>query len=322
MKNVFVFPGQGSQKIGMASSFMNGFKTGMETMEEIEDAISFKLSDLIENGTLEELTKTENAQIAIFAVGMMCVRILANEYGYNLARRCKYLAGHSLGEYTALCASGVFSLSDAAKLVRRRGELMSQAFPDSENYSMVALIGLCADDIEEAIGEYSIGRDICVIANDNSDTQVVISGHRNAVAEFVEKAKTETQLKKAIELQTSGAFHSPLMAPVAIEFDKVLASGFEPHDFDIPVIMNVTAEPLSDKNAVKIKMASQITGRVRWRETMKYIASDAEISAVVEVAPGKVLSNMLKRSNPEMKTCTLETVAQIEEFTKAEEAED
>ena len=322
MKNVFVFPGQGSQKIGMASSFMNGYKAGMETMQEVEDAISFKLSDLIENGTMEELTKAENAQPAIFAVGMMCVRILENEYGYNLARRCRYLAGHSLGEYTALCASGVFSLSDTAKLVRLRGELMSRAFPDSENYSMVALIGICADDIEKLIADYKSEKQVCVIANDNSDTQVVISGHRKAVAEFVEKAKTETQLKKAIELQTSGAFHSPLMAPVAIEFDKVLASGFETHDFKIPVIMNVTAQPLDDKDEVKIKMISQITDRVRWRETMQLVTNDAEIAKVVEVAPGKVLSNMLKRSNPEMNTCTLETVAQIEEFIKAEETED
>ena len=322
MKNAFVFPGQGSQKIGMASAFVNGYKTGMDTMQEIEDAISFKLSDLIENGAMEELTRAENAQIAIFAVGMMCIRILENEYGYNLARRCKYLAGHSLGEYTALCAAGVFSLSDAAKLVRRRGELMSRAFPDSENYSMVALIGLCADDIEKEISEYTVGDNVCVIANDNSDTQVVISGHRNAVNEFIEKIKSMPRFKKAIALQTSGAFHSPLMAKVAIEFDKVLASGFETHDFNIPVIMNVTAEPLSDKDAVKIKMLSQITGRVRWRETVQYITNDAEIGKVVEIAPGKVLSNMLKRSNPEINTCALETVAQIEEFIKAEEAED
>ena len=322
MKNVFVFPGQGSQKVGMASAFVNGYKTGMETMQEIEDAISFKLSDLIEDGTIEELTKAENAQPAIFAVGMMCVRILENEYGYNLAKKCKYLAGHSLGEYTALCASGVFSLSDAAKLVRRRGELMSQAFPDSENYAMVALIGLCAEDIEKEISEYNADGNVCVIANDNSDTQVVISGHRKAVNEFIEKIKLMSSFKKAIALQTSGAFHSPLMAPIAVEFDKILASGFETHGFSVPVIMNVTAQPLGDDATVKTMMVNQIVGRVRWRETMKYMTSDAEIGKVIEVAPGKVLSNMLKRANPEMNTCTLETVAQIEEFIKAEEAED
>lgn len=319
MKNAFVFPGQGSQKIGMASAFMNGYKAGMETMREIEDAISFKLSDLIENGTIEELTKAENAQPAIFAVGMMCVKILENEYGYNFTRRCKYFAGHSLGEYTALCAAGVFSLSDGAKLVRRRGELMSKAFPDSDNYSMVALIGICADDIDSLISKFKSEQGICVIANDNSDTQVVISGHRRAVNVFIEKAQIATNLKKAIELKTSGAFHSPLMAQVAVEFDRVLASGFETSDFDIPVIMNVTAEPLSNKDEVKWQMVKQITNRVRWRETMRLITSDAEIGKVIEVAPGKVLSNMLKRSNPEVNTFALDTVAQIEEFIKAEE---
>ena len=321
MKNAFVFPGQGSQTIGMASSFMNGYKASMETMKEIEDAISFKLSDLIENGTMEELTKAENAQPAIFAVGMMCVKILENEYGYNFVRRSKYFAGHSLGEYTALCASGVFSLRDTAKLVRCRGELMSQAFPDSDNYSMVALIGISVDDIEKSISEYNVGKNICVIANDNSDTQVVISGHRQAVSAFIEKAKSTTNLKKAIELKTSGAFHSPLMGKVAIEFDRVLASGFEPSDFRIPVIMNVTATPLVNKDEVKFQMVRQITNRVRWRETMKFMTSDAEIAKVVEMAPGKVLSNMLKRSNPEANTFALNTVAQIEEFIKAEEEE-
>lgn len=321
MKNAFVFPGQGSQKIGMASAFMNGYKTGMETMEEIEDAISFKLSDLIENGTIEELTKAENAQPAIFAVGMMCFRILENEYGYNFAKRCKYFAGHSLGEYTALCAAGVFSLRDAAKLVRYRGKLMSRALPDSKNYSMVALIGICADDIEGLIADYGSGQSICVIANDNSDTQVVISGHKTAVYEFVEKAKLVTNLKKAIELKTSGAFHSPLMAQVAIDFDAILDSTFEVHDFKIPVIMNVTAQPLTNKDEIKWQMVKQITNRVRWRETMQMITNDTEIEKVIEIAPGKVLSNMLQRSYPNVNTFALDTVAQIEEFIKAEEEE-
>lgn len=321
MKNAFVFPGQGSQKNGMASAFMNGYKTGMETMEEIEDAISFKLSDLIENGTIEELTRAENAQPAIFAVGMMCIRILENEYGYNFAKRCKYFAGHSLGEYTALCAAGVFSLRDAAKLVRYRGALMSRAFPDIENYSMVALIGICADDIEELVADYGAGQSICVIANDNSDTQVVISGHKTAVYEFVEKAKLVTNIKKVIELKTSGAFHSPLMAQVAVDFDAILASSFDAHDFKIPVIMNVTAQPLTNKDEVKWQMVKQITNRVRWRETTQMITNDTEIEKVIEVAPGKVLSNMLQRAYPNANTFALDTVAQIEEFIKAEEKE-
>ncbi len=319
MASAFIFPGQGSQKIGMAMAFMNGYKAGMDTMEEIEDAISFNLSDLIENGTNEELTKTENAQPAIFAVSMMCVKILENEYGYNFKTKAKYFAGHSLGEYSALCAAGVFSLRDAAKLVRFRGELMSKAFPDRSKCAMVALIGIAAEDIEDLISEYQSGENICVIANDNSDSQVVVSGNRQAVFDFIEKAKQATQLTRAIELNTSGPFHSPLMAKAAIEFDKELASGFVPNDFKVPVVMNVSAQPLSSKDEVKGYMVRQITSRVRWRETMKLMTSDPEITKIVEMAPGRVLSNMLKRSNPEANTLSLETVSQIEEFIKSEE---
>ena len=318
MSSAFIFPGQGSQKIGMASAFMNGYKAGMETMEEIEDAISFKLSDLIENGTLEELTKTENAQPAIFAVSMMCIKILEREYGYNFKTRAKYFAGHSLGEYSALCAAGVFSIGDAARLVRFRGELMSKAFPNSQDCAMVALIGISADDIENLAEEYQSGQSVCVIANDNSDTQVVVSGNRKAVTEFVEKAKAETKLTKAIELHTSGPFHSPLMAKAAIEFDKKISSDFVPKDFIVPVIMNVTAKPLSSKDEVGEYMVRQITSRVRWRETMRLLVNDPDVTEIVEVAPGKVLSNMLKRSNPEANTFALETVSQIEDFIKKE----
>lgn len=318
MSNAFIFPGQGSQKIGMASAFMNGYKSGMEVMDEIEDSISFKLSDLIENGSIEELTKTENAQPAIFAVSMMCVKILEKEYGYNFSKECKYFAGHSLGEYSALCASGVFSISDMAKLVRFRGELMSRAFPDKQSCAMVALIGISADDIEDLASKYQSGQNVCVIANDNSNSQVVISGTRSTVLEFVEEAKKTTNLTKAIELNTSGPFHSPLMAKAAIEFDKKLSSDFIPGEFSIPVIMNVFATPLSSKSEVKEYMVRQMTGRVRWRETVQLMADDSEITKIIEIAPGKVLSNMLKRAIPGVNTFSLETVSQIEEFIKSE----
>lgn len=316
MSSAFIFPGQGSQKIGMASAFMNGYKSGMDTMEEIEDAISFKLSDLIENGTNEDLTRTENAQPAIFAVSMMCIRILENEYGYSLKNHCKYFAGHSLGEYSALCAASVFSLADAARLVRFRGNLMARAFADRENCAMVALIGISAMDIESLISEYQTGADVCVIANDNSDSQVVISGNKRAVLEFISKAKSETKLTKAIELNTSGPFHSPLMAKAAIEFDKFLSSDFVPHDFEVPVVMNVSAKPLKSKDEVKEYMTRQITSRVRWRESMQLIANDPDVTEIVEIAPGRVLSNMLKRSMPQVNTFALETVSQIETFVK------
>lgn len=264
------------------------------------------------------MTKTENAQPAIFAVSMMCVKILEKEYGYNFSKECKYFAGHSLGEYSALCASGVFSISDMAKLVRFRGELMSRAFPDKQSCAMVALIGISADDIEDLASKYQSGQNVCVIANDNSNSQVVISGTRSTVLEFVEEAKKTTNLTKAIELNTSGPFHSPLMAKAAIEFDKKLSSDFIPGEFSIPVIMNVFATPLSSKSEVKEYMVRQMTGRVRWRETVQLMADDSEITKIIEIAPGKVLSNMLKRAIPGVNTFSLETVSQIEEFIKSE----
>lgn len=318
MSNAFIFPGQGSQKIGMASAFLNGFKTGMDVMEEIEDAISFKLSKLIEEGPIEELTKTENAQPALFAVSMMILKILEKDYGYDIKRNCKYLAGHSLGEYTALCAVGVFSLSDMAKLVRFRGELMANAFPERENCSMTALIGISSNDIEDLIRKYQNGQNLCVIANDNSDTQVVVSGTKIGVNAFVEEAKEKLKITKAIELNTSGPFHSPLMAKAAISFDKKLSSNFTPSNFEVPVIMNVSAKPLSNKDEVQEYMVRQMTSRVRWRESMQLLVNDPEIEKIVEIGPGKVLSNMLKRSFPNANSLNLETVAQIEEFVKSE----
>ncbi len=318
MSNAFIFPGQGSQKIGMASAFINGFKTGMEVMEEIEDAISFKLSKLIEEGPIEELTKTENAQPALFASSIVIVKVLEREYGYDIRKNCKYLAGHSLGEYTALCASGVFSISDTAKLVRFRGELMANAFPNREDCSMTALIGISADDIEGLISKYQNGKNLSVIANDNSDTQVVISGTKIGVSSFIEEAKEKLRITKAIELNTSGPFHSPLMAKASIAFDKKLSSNFIPSEFEIPVIMNVSAKPFSNKDEVKEYMVRQMTSRVRWRESMQLLINDSDVEKIVEIGPGKVLSNMLKRSFPEVSSFNLETVAQIEEFIKSE----
>lgn len=318
MSHAFIFPGQGSQKVGMASAFINGFKTGMEVMQEIEDAISFNLSKLIEEGPIEELTKTENAQPALFAVSIMIVKILEKEYGYNLKNNCKYLAGHSLGEYTALCAAGVFSISDTAKLVRYRGELMATAFPDRSQCSMVALIGVSVADIEELVKKYQDNSNLCVIANDNSDTQVVVSGTKSGVKNFVDEAKSKLKITKAIELNTSGPFHSPLMAKAAILFDKKLSADFTPSDFQIPVIMNVSAQPLSDKNEVKEHMVRQMTSRVNWRESMDLLINDPDVDKIVEVGSGKVLSNMLRRSFPDANVSNLETVAQIEEFIKSE----
>ena len=312
MKTAFIFPGQGSQKIGMASAFMNGYKAGFDTMKEIEDAISFNLSDLIENGTMKELTQAENAQPAIFAVSMMCVNILSKEYGYNFEQNCKYLAGHSLGEYSALCVSGVFSLQETAKLVRKRGELMSKAFPNSDDYAMVALLGVCASDIRELIK----GVDDCFIANDNSNEQVVISGKTEAVLKFADDLKSDIGLKKAVRLKTSGPFHSPFMAGVSIQFDQYISGIYKPHKCSIPVIMNMTAKPSCDKADIIWNMTNQITSQVKWRETTDFLMNDNEIDKIIEVAPGKVLSNMIIRTYPEANVLSLDSVQKIADFVK------
>ena len=315
MKSAFIFPGQGSQKIGMASAFMNGYKAGFDTMKEIEEAISFNLSDLIENGTMKELTRAENAQPAIFAVSMMCVNILKKEYGYNFEQNCKYLAGHSLGEYSALCVSGVFSLSDTAKIVRKRGELMSEAFPNSDDYAMVALLGVCASDIDRLI----MGVADCFIANDNSNNQVVISGKKEAVLKFAEDLKSDIGLKKAVQLKTSGPFHSPLMADIAVQFDKYVSGIYKPNKCKIPVIMNITAKPTCAKDNVIWNMTNQITSQVKWRETTDLLVNDKEIGKIVEIAPGQVLSNMITRAYPEADVLSLDSVHKIADFVKSYE---
>lgn len=306
------------QKVGMGLAFVNGYSSGMEVMREIEEAISFKISRLINEGPIEELSKTENAQLAIFAISAICTRILEREYGYIIEKKCKYLAGHSLGEYAALCSAGVFSITDGAKIVKRRSELMANVSGDAEESCMVALLGVCASDVEDTVAAYNVGRDMCVIANDNSPSEVVISGIKRTVKEVVEKVKISFNLLKAIELNTSGPFHSPLMCKAAIEYDKYLLQNFNCNDFKVPVIMNTTARPLTEKKLVHEHLIRQITDRVRWRETVELIVDDPEITKIVEVAPGRTLSKMIKRSYPDVDVISLETVSQVEEFVQSE----
>jgi [acyl-carrier-protein] S-malonyltransferase len=300
----------------MAAALINGYRAGMELMAEIEDAISFKLSNLMENGPLDELTSTENAQPAIFATGMMCVKILEKEYGFSLGRECKYLAGHSLGEYTALCASGVFTVSQTARMLRYRGQLMSKSFAGGEGL-MLALVGIGAEDVARFTVPYDSGRNICVIANDNSPIQVVLSGHKTAVLAVSEKVIDEYKSVKAIPLSTSAPFHCPLMAQAAIEFDEMLSQDQEYGNFSVPVIMNVTARPLSDRKNIHNYLVRQITERVRWRETVEFLLNSEDITQIVEVAPGRVLTKIIQRAYPGANAFNIETVSQIEEFVKS-----
>lgn len=310
-----LFPGQGVQKVGMLSPFVNAFPCAKQTLEEIEEATSFKIFSLTETGSLEELSRTENAQLAIFTASMLCLTILKHEYGFDLKTQCKYLAGHSLGEYTALCASDVFSLRDASRLVRKRGELMASACKNPRDYLMSAVLNSTLEDVESIISEYKNGNEVCVIANDNSKTQVVLSGHVGAVRTAIEKLTKKFSWVKTIDLNTSGAFHSPIMGSVAIMLDEYLATmSVSFSEFSVPVISNVTATPITSKNDVCNELISQMISRVRWRETIELIMGDNEIERTVEIAPGRVLANMIKRDYKERTITNLDTINQIEKF--------
>lgn len=292
MIRVFVFPGQGSQSVSMGSAFIEQFSEARHIMEELDHVLGEKLSHHIAQGPLEILTLTENTQPALLAVSMAILRVIEKEQGpiHTLA---SYVAGHSLGEYTALCAAGVLSFSDAVRLVRLRGQAMQNAVPAGQG-AMAAILGLEIDQIENLL-TFSTPGNVCVIANDNSPGQVVISGHTDAVHVAIAKAQ-QAGAKRALLLPVSAPFHSPLMDPAA----HVMEQAFESTSFHpprIPIVTNVTAMPTNDANALKALLIQQITGRVRWRESMANLVT-FDVSTCIEVGAGKVLTGLNKRITP------------------------
>ena len=302
----------------MLSSFLAVFKSSQDILDEIEDSVSFKISKVIEEGPIEELTKTNNAQLAIFATSVLCLNIFTKEYGYNIYDACKFLAGHSLGEYTALYASGTLSLGDASRLVYARGNIMANTFGNSTSqFSMVAILGLSAHDVEPFLSEFKHGTSVCVIGNDNSSTQVVLSGYKDSVNKVVTLLKNKYDNIRAIPLNTSGPFHSPIMAPAIIELEKFFCeSNIKFNTFKIPVISNAYAFPFDNTEEIQSELIRQMVSTVRWRESMEIITSDNEIDTIVEVAPGKVLTSMLKRDYPNANVFNLDTLDSIEKFMK------
>ncbi len=307
-----LFPGQGTQKVGMFSSFLTAFRSCQDILEEIEDSVSYKISRIVEEGPIEELTKTNNAQLAIFTSSVLCLNILTREYGYNIYDTCKFLAGHSLGEYTALYASGVLSLKDSAKLVYARGNIMANVFSgNTDQFSMAAVLGLSSD----IIAPYLCGDKICTIGNDNSSTQVVLSGYKESVNTIATLLKNKYNNIKVIKLNTSGPFHSPLMAPAIIELEKFFCkTDIKFNKFKIPIISNVYAFPFDNTEQIQSELIRQMVSTVRWRESMELIVNDNEIDTIVEVAPGKVLTSMLKRDYTNVNVFTLDTLDSIEKF--------
>ena len=312
MKYAFVFPGQGSQFVGMGKELADNFVAARDTFQEVNEALSQDLYKVMVEGPDTELMMTANTQPALMAMSMAVIRVLEKEFGVDVAKKVSYVAGHSLGEYSAACTAGVFSLSDTAKLLRLRGNAMQNAVPLGVG-GMAAVIGMSFQDIGTLVDACSNGKDFCVPANDNSEGQVVISGTMAAIDRAVEIAE-EFGARKCVKLAVSAPFHSPFMSPAA----DVMARAFmdvETEDAKIPLIANVLAQPIKDHKEIIKHLIEQVTGTVRWRETMLFLGQE-NITDLVEIGSGHVLSGIAKRSNKEINSFSVGTTAEIEELAK------
>jgi len=302
----FTFPGQGSQAVGMGRDLAKAFPEARAVFEEVDEALSQKLSAIIWEGPEETLTLTANAQPALMAVSLAALRAL-EAGGFSLKDKVAYVAGHSLGEYSALCAAGMFSIADTARLLRIRGNAMQQAVPVGEG-AMAAIIGLEQADVEAACAEAGRGS-VCQVANDNGGGQLVISGAKPAV-EHAARLCTERGAKRAMMLPVSAPFHSALMAPAAEAMREALA-GVAKKAPAVPVIANVSVSPLSDPDEITARLVEQVTGRVRWRETVEWFGANG-VGTLYEVGAGKVLSGLARRINREIATANIGTPADVE----------
>ncbi|WP_169568750.1 ACP S-malonyltransferase [Sneathiella limimaris] len=310
MKRAFVFPGQGSQAVGMGKALADAFPVAAQVFEEVDDALSQNLTKLMYEGPIEELTLTENTQPALMATSVAVARVLEAESGKKLSEMADFVAGHSLGEYSALTAAGSLQLADTARLLKARGLAMQKAVPVGEG-AMAALLGMEIGGVEELVAEADGAAGICVIANDNADGQVVLSGDKDAVAHVIELAK-EKGVRKAMMLPVSAPFHCPLMQPAADEMKAQLADVSIAPPL-VPLVANVTASQVSDPETIRGLLVEQVTGRVRWRESVLYMG-EQEVEALVELGTGKVLSAMVRRINKEMTGSAVQTPEDIEAF--------
>ena len=296
---VFVFPGQGSQKVGMAQDFYNT-EVGKELFDKADEVLGRKISTIMFEGPQEELNQTNNAQLALFIAGYVACEVLKSKEGKQITGLAKFVAGHSLGEYTALSQAGVFSFEEGLKLVDKRAKAMFKATQEQSG-SMAAILNLDIEKIKEIANESNV-----VVANDNTIGQVVISGSKEGIAKACELAK-EAGAKRALELPVSGAFHSPLMQAAADEMAAHIDE-LEMNEAVLPVIMNVAAAGITDVATIKQNMKKQITGSVRWVETMQ-LMQDENISTVAEFGVGNVLCGLFKKFNKEL---TLENITTTE----------
>ena len=311
MTRAFVFPGQGSQAVGMGQALAEAFPAARELFEEVDEALKQRLSKLMREGPESELTLTENAQPALMAVSLAAVRVLEREMGRRLADCAAFVAGHSLGEYSALAAAGAFQVADAARLLKRRGRAMQRAVPVGEG-AMAALIGA---DLEQAevIAKDAAQGEVCAAANDNAPGQVVVSGHKAAVERAMALA-AERGIKRSVMLPVSAPFHCALMQPAADEMADALAEAkiLPPA---VPVVANVTAAPVKDPETIRRLLVEQVTGLVRWRESVLAMKI-AGVDTIVELGAGKVLSGLVKRIDRDISASSAGTPEELEALAK------
>ncbi len=310
MSLAFIFPGQGSQAIGMGGELADAFASAREVFQEVDDALGQKLFQLMKEGPEGDLTLTENAQPALMAVSVAVTRTLEKEFGVGI-EKAAFVAGHSLGEYAALAAAGAISLADTARLLKLRGQAMQRAVPVGQG-AMASLIGPKTDvALAEAAAAAGAEVGVCVVANDNNNGNVVISGDKAGVDRAIEKAKELGA--RAIPLNVSAPFHCPLMQPAADEMAAALATAaiIAPR---APLVANVTARPTLDPEAIRRMLVEQVTGRVRWRESMEWMATEGGVTRFAEAGAGKVLSGMAKRIAPDAEATPLNTPADLEAF--------
>jgi len=306
MAIAFVFPGQGSQEVGMGRALAETFQAAADVFAEVDEALGQNLSQIIWDGPRETLTLTENAQPALMAVSMALMRVLERETGFSLRDKVTFVAGHSLGEYSALAAAGAFSLADTARLLKLRGQAMQKAVPVGQG-GMTALIGV-GIDVARQVAEAAAEGECCEVANDNEPAQVVLSGHKTAMDRVPEAGKA-FGVRRALPLPVSAPFHCALMQPAAEAMAEALAT-VQVNTPVVPVVANVLASPISDPDEIRRRLVEQVTGTVRWRECVQFMAANG-ITDIYEIGSGRVLTGLVGRIDKSLQATPVGTPADI-----------